>query len=689
MDASVATAPRPHRVLHVVLIAVLTSAVVAITPEVARADLATTPAPSWMVNGTVHALARAADRIFIGGSFTEIRQSPTGGPSVAVRNLAAIDADTGAVIADWNPMAFHTGGGDGAVYDIAVSPDGGTVYVGGAFTSVGGVKHNRLAAIDAATGVVSSWSPNVAWKVRAVAVSDRAVYVGGDFQSVNGQPRLRLAAFDAASGALNAGWKPSADGRVNVLAIAPGGAQVVIGGDFSTIDGIARRGLARVDSSTGSLDASWTPNITGPQPLNVVFDVVVTSNRVFAAVGGPNNFVAAYDAASGVAGAQLWRTWADGDVQTIAMFRSKLIVGGHFVVLDNVSHVRLARLDSASGDDDLSWRPTLNSYYGPWDIESYGTAAIFVGGQFTSVSGTAQWRIAKFPFVDSAPPSAPTDLAATDVAPDHVSLAWTASTDDVGVVNYRIYRDGVEMATIGDTTSYVDTAVEPDVAYLYEVSALDAFAESPRSNPAFVTTTRAGGPLHQDDFEGGDLSRWSGCATTPIACRITVQSDVVYAGAKAARATTTGPATFAYHDLTENRFELSWRVDLHLISRGPNKVGLGQFATAGGNAIATLYVSPTGRLGLRNNGAGAGATDTSGGPIVSLGEWHELVVHVIVDGTQSRVDVLWDDASVSALSRSFDLGTVPIGRFYLGERVGNRSYDVAFDDHALETGPVV
>ncbi|GIW09481.1 MAG: hypothetical protein KatS3mg061_0538 [Dehalococcoidia bacterium] len=47
---------------------------------------------------------------------------------------------------------------DDWVYALAVS--GSTVYVGGGFTSVGGQTRNRLAALDAATGNVTSWNPN-------------------------------------------------------------------------------------------------------------------------------------------------------------------------------------------------------------------------------------------------------------------------------------------------------------------------------------------------------------------------------------------------------------------------------------------------------------------------------------------------------------------------------------------------
>jgi len=89
---------------------------------------------------------------------------------------------------------------------------------------------------------------------------------------------------------------------------------------------------------------------------------------------------------------------------------------------------------------------------------------------------------------DTQPPSAPTNLSATAVSPTQVNLTWTASTDNVGVVGYRVYRNNTQ---IGSTTgtSYSDTTCTSNTTYTYEVTAYDgALNESARSNQAVVTT---------------------------------------------------------------------------------------------------------------------------------------------------------------------------------------------------------
>jgi len=90
---------------------------------------------------------------------------------------------------------------------------------------------------------------------------------------------------------------------------------------------------------------------------------------------------------------------------------------------------------------------------------------------------------------DVTPPSAPTNLEASAVAPNQINLTWTASTDDVSVKGYKIYQDGALIATIAASTSYSDTTVQPSTTYSYTVAAYDAgLNPSPQSNTATATT---------------------------------------------------------------------------------------------------------------------------------------------------------------------------------------------------------
>lgn len=89
---------------------------------------------------------------------------------------------------------------------------------------------------------------------------------------------------------------------------------------------------------------------------------------------------------------------------------------------------------------------------------------------------------------DTQAPTAPSGLTATPVTSNQVNLTWTASTDNVGVAGYRVYRNGVQLITV-TSTSYSDTGVSPGTGYTYAVAAYDAAGNvSSQSTSAAATT---------------------------------------------------------------------------------------------------------------------------------------------------------------------------------------------------------
>ena len=91
---------------------------------------------------------------------------------------------------------------------------------------------------------------------------------------------------------------------------------------------------------------------------------------------------------------------------------------------------------------------------------------------------------------DTLAPTAPTSLGGSAPNGGEVDLAWQPSTDNVAVTEYRIYRNGVVIATVpASASSYHDTTTASQTSYSYRVSARDAANnESPLSN-TFTTTT--------------------------------------------------------------------------------------------------------------------------------------------------------------------------------------------------------
>jgi chitodextrinase len=91
---------------------------------------------------------------------------------------------------------------------------------------------------------------------------------------------------------------------------------------------------------------------------------------------------------------------------------------------------------------------------------------------------------------DTTPPSTPDGLSATALSATQVDLSWNASSDNMGVAGYTIYRDWIELTSVsGSTLSYSDTSVSVATSYTYTVDAFDqAGNHSAESLPVSVTT---------------------------------------------------------------------------------------------------------------------------------------------------------------------------------------------------------
>ena len=91
---------------------------------------------------------------------------------------------------------------------------------------------------------------------------------------------------------------------------------------------------------------------------------------------------------------------------------------------------------------------------------------------------------------DTQPPTAPT-LTKGSVTSSQINLAWSGSTDNIGVVKYQIYKNSNLLASVsGSTTTYGDTGLSPSTTYSYYVVAYDAANNhSPQSNTLSVTTS--------------------------------------------------------------------------------------------------------------------------------------------------------------------------------------------------------
>ena len=106
------------------------------------------------VGGFVYAIARAGDKVILGGQFTSLINAA--GTKAQRTNLAAISASTGELLS-WAPNPTGAAGATNNVRALAVSDDERTVYVGGTFTSIGSAARTNLAAVSASSGTATAF----------------------------------------------------------------------------------------------------------------------------------------------------------------------------------------------------------------------------------------------------------------------------------------------------------------------------------------------------------------------------------------------------------------------------------------------------------------------------------------------------------------------------------------------------
>lgn len=323
---------------------------------------------------------------------------------------------------------------------LAIVPNGNDLYIGGTFTTIGGLKARGIARFNMQTGVWSTLgNDNVAngngvnGLVAAIVVVGSDLYIGGSFTrgynssssnvSANCIAKFNLttktwSALGADSGPTGNGF----DGDVGSIAVLNG--SVYMGGTFkhahvSNGNDILTNGVARW---TGTTWAALGKGTTTDTSSGVVSDLVVIGNDVY--VGG--NFTGvtnSNDVKLGVGYLARWNTqtsaWAtvgtgvgaanngvDGEVHALATNGTDLFVGGAFGQAVNSGSSKLLANNLAK------WNGTTWGVVGSsatamgngventvWEL-TYNGGLLYVGGEFiggmtngakTSANGIARW----------------------------------------------------------------------------------------------------------------------------------------------------------------------------------------------------------------------------------------------------------------------------------------------------------
>jgi hypothetical protein len=296
--------------------------------------------------------------------------------------------------------AYVTNGGV-----TAVATDGsGRVYLAGGFTQVGPRIGHGLSLTPSDDQPAVGW-PDVNGPVDAVASDGSGGwFIGGVFSYVGGVARDGLAHIES-NGTVDRDWDPDVTGGV-VDALAVSGAGLFVGGSFSSVGGQALANLALVSTTgAGAVDASWDP-APSCSPYGTCVDTLVASGSelfvggAYNAIGGQalSNLAQLSTGGTGAAVAG-WDPDPDGWVYSLALSGSELFVGGSFSSIGGQSRTLIAEVStSGAGAADATWNPNPGTFRYEHDgvyAMALSGSDLFVGGIFAGIGGQTYDNLAE------------------------------------------------------------------------------------------------------------------------------------------------------------------------------------------------------------------------------------------------------------------------------------------------------
>jgi len=462
--------------------------------------VSTDPLPTVQVNGTVWDQAIVGSTVYVVGSFTRARPAGTeaGVDEVTRSNMLAYDLQTGKLVDGFAPT-FNA-----QVRVVMPSADGTRLYVGGEFTVVNGAPASTIVALKPSGVIDSNFAPVPDGAVRSIAVKDGTVYIGGAFSSVQKRigeaavQRTKVAALESNDGAVLPFAPVVRGGTVFGIVVSPDARSVVIGGSFTEVNGSSRPGygLAMLGASTAeSRPLPVNAQVRNGGSASAIFSLKADdqgfygSGYVFGAGGNlEGSFSATWN------GTMRWVDDCHGDTYDVQPIGNVVysashkhycgnLANGGFPQSDSVGHhAGTATTNYATGtskrdvygyaDHAGDPSPTMLTFFpdfnigpatgqGPWTVEGNDDFVIY-GGEFSKVNGRPQQGLVRFAKPAKAPnadgprlPGSGLGLTLTEVGQGKVKITWTGNWDrDNSMLTYDLYRGSTLIATQQKRSSF-------------------------------------------------------------------------------------------------------------------------------------------------------------------------------------------------------------------------------------------
>ncbi|HEY7145156.1 MAG TPA: ricin-type beta-trefoil lectin domain protein [Streptosporangiaceae bacterium] len=418
---------------------------------------------------TVYGEAIVNGEVVVAGAFTQAcKPGPgtsghcTAGTEVTRDDLFAYSLATGEIDPDFAPQIDQ-----GPVFSVVAGPPGtSSVYIGGDFNTVNGASQRGVAQVSVTPGtaatdgqLVTTFKGHVSNMVDQLALSPdgTSLYAGGQFASADSSPATALVRFNAATGAVDPSFsftlsnpENGAALKVESMALSPDGSHLVIGGTFldaanSAYDGGAAQSRPRmaVISTGGGLGqtASLT-DFTAPILANNCSaehdyvrgldfgqdgSFITVASTGFRSAGGPtvcdaisrfNLSGAAGSTGTAVSVSPAWINFAGGDSFYAVVTSGPVVyVAGHNRWVNNECGVDslcapntvlangVAALDANTGLALPWWQPQTSRGHGtlflstfPAGLAAGNSGGLMIGTDVNSIAGAFHGETATFPF---------------------------------------------------------------------------------------------------------------------------------------------------------------------------------------------------------------------------------------------------------------------------------------------------
>ncbi|HNX59913.1 MAG TPA: delta-60 repeat domain-containing protein, partial [Spirochaetota bacterium] len=345
------------------------------------------------INNFAEVLKISGNYLYIGGRFSTVN-------GTSAQCLVRVNQSDGLLDGTWLPNPDN--------YVLCLDINSSTLYAGGSFGNIGGEERSNAAEIRLSDGTATTWNPSPDGTVFDILFDpdfDRyGVYLGGTFSKVNSVAHNRICRVSTSTGDPDASWVTLGDSSSKVMCLETFAGGLYIGGKFTSVNGQVQSNASSVLKS-GAMDVLWKSGFDGSDGVeSIAFNSDGSAMLVCGSISSsmsPRSNAAAYNLSTGKL--TDWDPKTNGMVKAIAIGNNAAYIGGSFTKVGGASNERLAKTNLKSGtveqDGGAYW--SANGDVNALLIDPSGSY-IYAGGLFTEIKGSASLRIGGYKLNDGS-----------------------------------------------------------------------------------------------------------------------------------------------------------------------------------------------------------------------------------------------------------------------------------------------